>query len=56
VLKLEEDHTDCDKPVRLLIYDPGLTQAEREMLGGEARNGANVIRVFTNVPEPDPPR
>ena len=56
MLKLDEDHTDCDKPVRLPIYDPGLTQAEREMLDGEAGDSANVIRVFTNVPEPDPPR
>ena len=52
---MEESHTDCSKSVRLLIYHPRLTQAEREKMDEQARGGGTVIKVFADVPEPDTP-
>jgi len=38
-----------------LIYHPKLTQAEREKMEEEARDGGTVMKVLTIVPEPDTP-
>ena len=39
----------------MLIYYFGLSQAGHEKMDEEARGGGTVIKVFADVPEPDPP-